>query len=642
MIAVAILCVTAATLSAFGAATVTTNETGIVYDIACWTKSESYETTTARLAWPGKSLADIVAIKGTVNGSWIGCDYYVTGLIYDRTDEALKVQFQMSDSPGKVKAVRAELVWTPEGVTIRQTGAAIATQSLGTLIADSILDSSTTPKGASGYGVKGVEAYGDIHEIVEFPQPPSGGIAISNGTLRVKVSADVFSSAPISGNGRLAFVEGATPPSTLTSSATLPANGSWVTVLENTDLSAVTLTGSDFGGGWVEGTTTCTPYRPATQSDGSIIVQLQRLSWGASRCVRVQLKQVGADVQAKGIDSYGTPGDHLGEDATTWKDGTTGFSGGGYVISNLAFTRSDRYGVTLRGAKSWQGGTLVDGVRLVIRDSILPDRSTVKVSNGGILQLSAENVYNHYPRNTYDLAPGTQLSIDAFDAVNCGDTVIADAAAVKVISDHRAYLNDLTLKNGATLSGYTVRVGNTGAAVWRTSGELPISISTSIETVRYGTDPMTFNVGADIAFTGNIWEFGTRECMPLAKTGSGKLTLNGNVTSTASLTKNGGALSLNGNLKAAGLVLENDSTLEIAAGKTAQFGNSSGLTWTQDKILTLVGAFGESDQTLRVGTDANGLTRRQVKSLRWGKEKGTIDDQGWVHLASSGLFLFVR
>ena len=67
----------AAAVHSLDAATVTTNETGIVYDMPSWTKTGDYETTAARLAWPGKTLADIVAVKGTVNGSWIGADYYV-------------------------------------------------------------------------------------------------------------------------------------------------------------------------------------------------------------------------------------------------------------------------------------------------------------------------------------------------------------------------------------------------------------------------------------------------------------------------------------------------------------------------------------------------------------------------------------
>lgn len=346
--------------------------------------------------------------------------------------------------------------------------------------------------------------------------------------------------------------------------------------------------------------------------------------------MRVQLRQNGANVQAKGIDSYGKSGVQLGEDATKW-DKNGGFADGGYVISNLKFTRSGPYSVTLRGTKTWQGGTQVEGVRLAILSSILPDRSTVKVTNGGILQLSAENAYDHYPRNTYDLAPGTQLYIDAFDAVNCGDKVIADAAAVKVISDHRAYLNDLTLKNGATLSGHTVRVGNTGPAVWRMSGEQPIAITLSVETVRYSTDSLTFDVGVGTSLDGHIWEFASRERMPIVKTGGASLTIGGKVTSTSTLTQGGGTLALNDNLTAAGLVLADDSTLAVAAGKTAQFGDSSALAWTEGKMLNLVGAFDEADQTLRIGTTVAGLSRSQLKAIRIGSMKAFLDDEGWVH-----------
>ena len=632
-----------AILSSHGAATVTVDETGVVYDIpSSWTKSDDYETTAARLAWPGKSLADIVAVRGTVNGAWIGANYTVNGLIYARTDASFKVQFQMSDSPGKVKAVRAELVQTAEGVTIRQTGAALAVQALGTLMADSVFDASTTPKGSGGYGVKGVEAYTDVHEIDAFPQPATGGITVNGGTLRVKVSKDVLSSVPVSGNGRLCFVAEGTPPSELSSSATLPANSSWVTVLADTDLSSVTLTGGDFGGGWVEGTTFSTAYRAATQTDGSVIVQLQRLSWGAGRCVRVQLRQNGAHVEAKGVDAYGKSGVQLGTDAAaTWGAANTGFRDGGYVISNLKFMRSGPYSVTLKGTKTWQGGTKVEGVRLAIRNSILPDRSTVKVTDGGILQLSAENVYDHYPQNTYDLAPGTQLHIDAFDAVNCGDKVIADAADVKVISDHRAYLDDLTLRNGSTLSGHTVRVGNTGPAVWRLSGDQPIRISVPIETVRYSTSALTFDAGVDTTLDGRIFEFAGREGMPLVKTGAGTLTFANTVASTGSLTLGGGSTCIAGAFAAAGLALADDATLEIAAGRAATFGDSSALAWTAGKRLTLVGAFRSADQTLRIGTTAAGLSREQVKAIRIEDRGARLDGEGWVH-GQLGMVILVR
>ena len=123
-ILVAIDAAVAAVTPLFGAVTVTTNDTGIVYDISPWQKSESHETTTARLAWPEKALADIVAVKGTMAGGWMGI-YYVEGLIYNRTDEAFQVQFQTHDGGTKVKIVRAELAQTADGVTICLTGAAM-------------------------------------------------------------------------------------------------------------------------------------------------------------------------------------------------------------------------------------------------------------------------------------------------------------------------------------------------------------------------------------------------------------------------------------------------------------------------------------------------------------------------------------
>ena len=641
-LATAFVAVLAAVTPSYGAATVTTNSTGIVYDIAPWQKSESHETTATRLAWPGKALADIVAVKGTMAGSWIGT-FYVEGLIYNRTDEAFSVQFQTTEGSAKVKIVRAELAQTAEGVTIRLTGAALAESGLGTVQPDSLFSGSSTPIGAGGYGVKGVEAYGDVYEVDEFPVPPEGGITINGGTLRINVSEDVSSSSAISGNGRLWLAEGSPAASrAITYSTALPTDSSWVTVVADALLADVTLTGGVMGGGWVEGSQACGQYNAATQSDGSIIVQLQRLSWGSSRCVRVQIRQSGVNIQARGIDSYGTSGDHIGEDATSWGSNNGGFSQGGYIVSSLTFSRVGPYGVTLTGAKTWKGGTKVDGVRLNVRDSILPDRSTVKVSNGGILELAVGNEWNHYPNNTYDLAAGTRLLATVWTSVNCTDAIIADAADIMFYDTQ--YLDKLTLKNGATVSGATIRVGNVEPVVWRTSGSGPCVVSAPIATVRTSYAPtLTFDVGANLVLQGGVSELNaTYAGMQIVKTGAGKLTFGETVSSTGNLTLAGGALVVGNGLTAAGLVLTEDSALEIASGKTAQFAASSGLAWTQGKILTLAGAFDESDQTLRVGTDAGGLTRLQARAIRREDQKGYLDDQGWVHLTAHGFMLIVK
>ena len=647
---VAIAAVVAAVTPSFGAATVTTNSTGIVYDIAPWQKSDSHETTAARLAWPGKALADIVAVKGTMAGSWLGT-YYVEGLIYNRTDEAFSIQFQTNDGSAKVKIVRAELAQTAEGVTIRLSGAALVDSGLGTVQPDSVINASSTPVGAGGYGVKGVEAYGDVYVVDEFPEPPTGGIIVTGGTLRVNISADVSSSAAISGNGRLWLAEGSAATSRgVTYSTALPADSSWVTVVADAQLADLTLTGGVMGGSWLDdGPRDCEPYNATTGSDGVITVQMQRRYWGGNglRCVRVQIRQSGVSVQARGLsDTYYTASSAtipLGSDATTagWTKNSA-FSNGGYTISSLTFSRVGPYGVTLTGAKTWKGGTKVDGVRLNVRGSILPDRSTVKVANGGILGLVVGNNWDHYPNNTYDLAAGTRLLASGWTSVNYTDAIIADAA--DVIFYDTQYLNKLTLKNGATVSGATIRVGSAEPVLWRTSGSEPCVVSAPIATARTSSAPtLTFDTDADFVLEGGVSELNaTYAGMQIVKTGAGKLTCVGAVSSTANLTLDGGTLAVGNGLTAAGLVLTEDSALEIATGKTAQFGASSGLSWTQGKILMLAGAFRESDQTLRFGVDENGLIRTQARALRKEGQKGYLDAQGWVHLLSRGFTLVVQ
>jgi hypothetical protein len=180
--------------------------------------------------------------------------------------------------------------------------------------------------------------------------------------------------------------------------------------------------------------------------------------------------------------------------------------------------------------------------------------------------------------------------------------------------------------------------------VWRTSGSEPCVVSAPIATVKTSSaSTLTFDTGADLVLESGVSELNaTYAGMQIVKTGAGKLAIGGAVSSTANLTLDGGTLAVGNGLTAAGLVLADDAALEIAAGKTAQFGASSGLAWTQGKILTLTGAFGESDQSLRFGTDENGLTKDQARSLRREAQKGILDAQGWVHLTSFPFMLVVR
>ena len=180
--------------------------------------------------------------------------------------------------------------------------------------------------------------------------------------------------------------------------------------------------------------------------------------------------------------------------------------------------------------------------------------------------------------------------------------------------------------------------------MWRTSGSGPCVVSAPVATVKTSSAPtLTFDTGADLLLEGGVSELSASYAgMQIVKTGAGKLTFGGAVSSTANLTMDGGTLVVGNGLTAAGLVLTEDSTLEIAAGKTAQFGASSGLAWTQGKILTLVGSFRESDQTLRFGTDENGLIKAQARAMRKDGLKAYLDAEGWVRLMSRGVVLVVH
>ena len=93
------------------------------------------------------------------------------------------------------------------------------------------------------------------------------------------------------------------------------------------------------------------------------------------------------------------------------------------------------------------------------------------------------------------------------------------------------------------------------------------------------------------------------------------------------------------------LVVLGDSEFDVAREARITFDASSGMTWTADKILTFSGTMGS--KSVRIGTNAAGLTDDQLAALRFRTASGalramTIDSEGYLHPPAMGFFMVVR
>ena len=196
-------------------------------------------------------------------------------------------------------------------------------------------------------------------------------------------------------------------------------------------------------------------------------------------------------------------------------------------------------------------------------------------------------------------------TIKSTNVVNInGGTLNFSSPFVLDVSDTN-YVNNLTIQNGATISGPGgFRAGNVAGPTltMNSSGNLTNTISTNLYLVKLsGITTYSMNVAdgsapVDLDFTGVIRDSSSFPGMVLNKAGAGNLRLSGANTFSGATTITGGTLTLGAGGTTGSLAgaINNSATLAIDRSGTATIGNTiSGtgiLNHTGSGITTLTGA----------------------------------------------------
>jgi fibronectin-binding autotransporter adhesin len=203
---------------------------------------------------------------------------------------------------------------------------------------------------------------------------------------------------------------------------------------------------------------------------------------------------------------------------------------------------------------------------------------------GGVLELAA--VFNAGHSRAIAIDGGT-LNITAVDASGGNG------------GDGGNYMNNVTLANGAQVTGNRVRVGNFSAARIAATGTAASALSAGITLVNSGPAyPLTFDVSdatgssaADFSVTGLIADFPGLAGTPLVKEGIGTLLLTAANSNAGPVTVSQGALQFR-------------SSLALGVAASVSLGNTN--TGGYDVELAAAHAAGDLFFTRQVAVTANG------------------------------------
>ena len=421
-----------------------------------------------------------------------------------------------------------------------------------------------------------------------------------------------------------------------------------------------------------------------TNRGATVTYQLQAFEGGATKCVKIELSQLGAGITARVLYAKYVIGNQLGYDFD--QGGTalaisTSYSNGNYGAAETSLSLNSPPRLILSGINSYAGGTVVKGgvLEAATTNLALPSSGGITVNTGGELVLNAGPLNSGSPGGVGNLNPitvnsGGTLTLAGTFNVGFSRPIILNGgtlnSTVTEVGDCANYVNNLTLQNGARVIGYKIRMGDIGgyAPSIVVSGASASSLEAGINVAKVGTQSLTFNVAdatgdpePDLLIPGVIQDYNLPHLtgMPIIKTGAGTISLSGVNTHTGRVTITAGALALgadttlnagcsivlNGGSLAVGafsnvvntLTLSAGSEIVLGSGKLA-FADSSGATWSS--TLTLTGTL--DSHTLRFGTNANALTGAQLSAITLNGERVRLNEDGYLALGLKGTLIRIQ
>ena len=250
-------------------------------------------------------------------------------------------------------------------------------------------------------------------------------------------------------------------------------------------------------------------------------------------------------------------------------------------------------------------------------------------------------------------------------------------AADSVDTAGSTYAATLNLSDGARVKGKAVRVGAVREpCTWTVGGSAPSvfepgvsavgSLNNETSTWVVVVNDVTGGAEEDFTIQGGIGCFtdGNTRNFRLVKRGDGTLRIDTKVEcnrlplcvedgflmpgGTGVFTsehdvelRDGGLATVANTTNSVGdLTVEGICSLSLADGSELDFADASSLTWANGSILNIVGDLGKS--RVRFGSSATSLTPAQLRCIRYGGRKVSIDADGYINGTPPGLLMIFR
>ena len=667
---------------------------------------------TSAVAFPNATLADFAGAAGYLGGNNIS-GRCVPAQVYFFTNNGATATYQLQAfNGGYTKCVKIELAQSGADITAR----AVYAKYYGTVNANVLGIDFDTASGlnagtvvtsftASGYGapqasllpasdsaaltLTGVNTYtgattagGGTLEIGAGGVLGGGAYAgqlLTSGTFFYNSTARQTLSGAISGTGSLVKGTPATNNNPVAHSAYVQASATLY--FSNATLSDYLSAGGLMGGNWIPSAPQATVFFYVF--DGAkATCQFQCLDGGYTKCVKVEFTQVGADIHARSVYAKYVSGSLLGYNFDAGGNtGTLCTAPGtdGYAVTQITLNTTGGSKLTLAGANSYTGGTVVDAgvLEATATVSALPPSGGITVNVHGELLLNVAGLSNPAAAGVGGASPitvngGTLTLARLFNAGHNRPITINGGLLANTYTDAQNdngnYINNLTLLNGALVTGYRVRVGYVSVPTITVGGTSPSTLAAGLNLVKNGVNPLTLNVAdvtgdaaVDFFITGDLRDYPAYEGTPTVKTGAGTVSLagvnshvgpytvaagtlalasSGALNVSNSVTLSGGTLAMGAVTNACGtLTLGADSTLALGGGALA-FADSSAAAWTNGCTLTLTGTLGA--ETVRVGTNDTALTATQLAAFLYNGHRMRLRPDGYLAEALRGTLLRVR
>ncbi len=655
--------------------------------------------------FPTATLSNFVGIKALMDGGYIGGPTAATPCFYTNNGTTATVQMQIYNG-GFTKCVKIELTQSGPDIAGRALYAKYHPSGANVIGFDFDTggegNSLATSPGDAGYGVSqtslsapyvltlaGVNTYsGDTTigsgtlEIGGAGQLGSGsyaGAIINSGQLLYNSSASQLLSGPLSGTGTLVKRSPGKTVSTKTYASYLTSNPT--VILLNTSLSDCVGASGKVGGAYVNNSPCPAAAYHFKHEGATVTFQLQILNDVYTKCVKVELTQTGTDLFARAVYAKYVDGSQLGFDFDAGGNiGTiaTSPSSGGYGAAETTLDISLYSKLTLSGSNSYSGGTVVNRGVLEASEtaSSLPSTGAITVNNDGelVLKVGSMNVGNPGGvgnGNPITVNSGGTLTFAAIFNAGYSRLITVNGgtlnSTVTENNDCANYVNNLTLQNGARVTGYRLRLGYLSSASIKVSGTSESSVAAGLNLVKNGDQTLsldvadvTGNAAPDLSIPGVIRDYnGDFAGLPILKTGAGTVSLSGANTHTGPIILTAGTLALGadntlntgnpitlsgGTLdmgafsnEVGSLTVASASAIALGSGRLA-FADSSGTTWAN--TLNLTGTL--DSQTVRVGTNENALTSVQLAAIKLNGGRVRIKSDGYLAPALKGMLISIQ